>query len=90
MKRIWKTRDGTKMKIREMSTSHIQNCVKILARTQEARILAIGSSGNALHGEAAMDAFESMYDDLLENGFDESDPIQEYIETFERELLRRA
>jgi coenzyme F420-reducing hydrogenase delta subunit len=90
VRRIWKTRDGTKVTIREMATSHIQNCLRILHGVQEKRILEIGCSGSCLHGEMAIDAFERGYDDLLENGFDESDPIQEYIDTFECELLRRG
>lgn len=32
MKRIWVMKDGTKIKIKNMETSHIKNCVKMLER----------------------------------------------------------
>ena len=32
--KYWKTKDGKKLKITEMETSHIENCIKMLERNK--------------------------------------------------------
>lgn len=90
MKRVWKTRDGQVLRIRSMGTTHINNCILMLQRFQERKILSVMLSGAGLQGEMARDAFDEMFDQLLNEGFPEDDPVQEYIDSFARELVRRG
>ena len=89
-KRVWHTKDGQRLFISKMTTQHIRNCHRMLVRYQDRRIDFLGEQGAFLHGEAAVDHFDDRYDDLLENGFGEDDPIQQFIDTFEHELLKRG
>jgi hypothetical protein len=87
MRRTWTTKDGTKLKIRNMETSHIKNCIRMLERYHEnERALGWGAIGG-LSGEMAIEAAESAMLSLEENGFE--DKADEFIFAFEQELERR-
>jgi len=90
IKRYWRTKDGERLLISKMTTSHIKNCLRMINNYQERRIIAIGEQGTYLHGEEASYMFDHMYDYLLENGFDENDTTQQFIFSFENELLKRG
>lgn len=90
MKRVWVTKTGERLRIRRMETSHIVNCVRMLERYQEARILNLSSCGSMLHGEIAQADFDFHFEQLLEEGFPEDDPVEQYLDSFQSELLRRG
>jgi hypothetical protein len=90
MKRIWITKEGRRVLIRRMETSHIVNCVRLLERYQEARIANLSACGNMLHGEIAQADFDFHFEQILEEGFGEDDPMEQYLDTFRAELLRRG
>ena len=90
MKRVWVTRDGEHVKIRAMEDSHIINCIKLLRRYQNALVADIAGAGSMLHGDMAIDDFDRHFGQLLEEGFPEEDPTEQYIYAFQKELERRG
>lgn len=90
MKRVWVTKDGQRLRIRAMDTGHIVNCARLLERYQEARILRLGKFGSGLHGDIAQDDFDRHFEQILEEGFGEDDPVEQYLDSFRAELLRRG
>jgi len=87
MKRIWKTKAGEKLRIREMTTQHINNCIAVLERYNNRRLLQAESFGMCLHGEQAIFSHEEMMWKLYDYGFE--DDVDDYIFSFEQELERR-
>ena len=87
MRRTWTTKDGTKIKIKDMESSHIKNCIAMLEKyhrqEEELGWMAIGG----LHGDMAIEAAENAMLNLEENGFE--DKAEEFIFSFEQELERR-
>jgi hypothetical protein len=79
----WKTRDGKVIAVRDMETSHIQNCIRMLRRNIASRPdpYAYGEP----EGDAAQDAFNAgiRHDDYME------EQMRKQIEVFEKELKRR-
>jgi hypothetical protein len=91
MKRTWTTRSGTKIRIRDMTTSHIRNAIALIRRWQrhiegEAYVFAGG-----LQGEQAQLAMDDVLAGLEEEGFDALDGGRsgDFVEAFEAELERR-
>jgi len=87
MKRIWKTKSGQKLKIKDMSTEHIKNCINLLNRYHSAKSNSLCAFGNMLTGEIAQAHFDDMLEDLYENGW--KDKAEDYIHSFQNELNRR-
>lgn len=86
MKRKWTTREGIKLKIRDMKTSHIKNCIKMLHRYHAKELFNLYSM--PVFGEMAELDLENGIQDIEENGWE--DEAQEYIDSFEAELQRRG
>lgn len=82
---FWTTREGVKMALRDMETSHIVNCMKHLKRRKLAVELEYLSIPEP-NGEHAQDAFNSEIDSFASADVREVFPI--YIK-FEEELERR-
>jgi len=88
MKRGWKTKSGQKLKIKDMSTEHIKNCISLLNRYHSAKLNSFYAFGNLLTGDEAQVTFDDVLEDLYENGWE--DRAEDYICSFEKELERRA
>ncbi len=88
MKRVWKTKGGKKLKIRDMATSHIQNCIKVLKKYNNRKVSEILSLPIP-NGEEAACALENAIDEFIETGCELANLAEEYIESFEAELHRR-
>jgi len=87
MRRTWKTKDGTKIKIKDMESSHIKNCIRMLERCHEHEKYLGWTAIGGLTGEMAIEAAETAMLSLEENGF--NDRADEFIFAFEQELERR-
>lgn len=87
MKRIWITKTGQQLKIKDMTTEHIKNCIKVLHRYHSAVQSSMCDFGNLLQGEIAQETFDNQLADLYENGWE--DKAEEFIYTFEQELEER-
>lgn len=88
MKRVWRTKDGKRIRIRDMATSHIQNCIKVLQKYNKRKVSEILSLPTP-NGEEAAFALENAIDDFLETGCELANLAEEYIDSFEAELHRR-
>lgn len=88
MRRVWKTKQGKSVRIRDMATSHIQNCIKMLERYNQRKVSEILSMPEPFGEEAAF-ALENAIDDFLESGCELENLAEEYIESFKQELHRR-
>lgn len=80
----WTTREGVKMKVSEMETSHIENCIRILVRAIASR------PDEYMYGEPdndtmALDAFNSevRHNDQLQ------EDMENQIKVFKKELRSR-
>ncbi len=88
MKRIWKTKTGGKIRIKDMSTEHIKNCIKLLERYNTHRLHNLLSFQESLVGKQAIIHCENCIEEVLENGWE--DKSEEYILSFEKELEKRT
>jgi hypothetical protein len=69
IKTTWFQRDGTPIKIKDMSDSHLYNTIKMLERLFKQYSINLGeiwAIGSMLQGEMAQMAFEEDFDRLLE------------------------
>lgn len=84
----WTTREGKQLKISEMETSHIQNCIAMLRRNK-ARMTEAEKAGYSLsmflQGEHALDEIDRGLNELFERQMEHSRMIQ----SFENELIKR-
>lgn len=66
--RTWTTRDGQVLKIKDMETDHIVNCIKMLRRGAERKLQDEISAGynflSGVSGEFAQDAIDSELNEL--------------------------
>jgi len=87
VKRIWIMKSGEKIKIKDMTTKHIKNCIKLLKKYHSNKFSHILQFANTLQSEIAIETIENEIDDIVENGF--NDEAKEYILSFKKELERR-
>jgi len=83
----WKTKDGTVLLVRNMTKSHIKNCIAMLRRYETHLAFEAYRMAEFCNGEIAQDTLEWIGDRLLEEG---DDDVQEQISMFETELERMA
>lgn len=80
----WTTKDGQKLEPRDMTTSHIKNCLAMLKRkgaiSDQTFLSCLSAPPN---GDMAQMAWEQEINDLL------SRPIAPIIDEFEKELRMR-
>lgn len=57
--RIWTTKEGVRMKWRDMTVSHLRNTANFLRRASHANISAMYMFSAGLQGEMAQDAMDS-------------------------------
>lgn len=75
--KYWKTKKGEKLLIRDMETSHIENCIQMLEKKiKEGRTMVIHAGGH--------DADDMYYDEE-----DITEEIEEQILNFKIEILWR-
>lgn len=88
MKRIWKMKDGTKIKIKDMADSHIKNCIRMLQRHKSRKLTEMMCMPEP-QGEMAQLCVDNAIDSIL-FGDEDIDPIaQGFIDSFECELEKR-
>lgn len=80
----WKTKDGTVVKIKDMTTNHIKNCMSMIERNFESYKLSIPYPN--FNGEMAQECAEMEYDGLMQTSVDELPTYK----AFEEELIRRG
>jgi len=90
--KLWTTKTGDKIRICDMSDTHLINTIKMLERcidrlTQES-IIGCCEAGRFLHGEQALQNVEDALLDLTYNGIDPSEEIPIYNNLCD-EALRR-
>lgn len=78
----WRTKDGQLLKIKDMQTSHIQNCVRMLEKKLASRPPEQYYMGDSDYAEDAVES-ENRHNEWL------SELIESKIEQFEEELKRR-
>lgn len=81
-KPVWRTRAGEYMKIRDMETSHIQNCIRMLERKLTSRPVEQVYIGDSDYAEDAVES-ENRHNEWLTELFSEK------IKQFKHELLIR-
>ena len=83
----WKTKDNGELEIKDMDTSHIKSCIKLLEHKGyiSARTLAIYLSAPTDDmGDMALDCFNREFDDICKR------PVSAYLTEFEKELETRG
>jgi len=83
LKKIWKTKDGKNLKIKDMDTKHIKNCLKML---KERNFISIKSFNLFLN---SYDNQSDMVQLCLEREYINKIPNQ-FIDFFEEELKKRG
>jgi hypothetical protein len=86
--KLWKTRDGTKIRIRDLDDEHLLNILRLLDRVHEHNV-AQWISIPPPHGDIAQDCWEREMDTMLEADAALSFPIYAdlWTEALDRELL---
>ena len=74
MKQVWETKDGRKLKIKDMATSHIKHCINILERA---------------HNYASSSPICDIDDGMINGMVDSYFVAEGYIEAFKTELEKR-
>lgn len=73
----WKQKDGTTIRICDMTDSHLANTIAMLERAAQKHDDAFAMSPNPFHGDIAFDIVEFAQNAILE-GEDETDPANLY------------
>lgn len=74
---FWTTRDGSRIRICDMTDAHLANTIAMLERATERQDHAFAMAPNPFHGDIAFDMMESAQDAILE-GEAETDPSELY------------
>jgi hypothetical protein len=88
MKRKWVTKSGSKIRIRDMTTQHIKNCIRFLHKNREREFYSL-LAASAMFSPDSMASYyaEQEIDNYLEGEPDLE--FNEYIIAFKNELKRR-
>jgi len=78
----WITQTGEKLKVREMETSHIENCIKMLKRALDTQPEPAVYMGDSDYASDAVDQENRHNENLAEE-------LKSNIDSFKRELKRR-
>jgi len=83
---IWTTQDGREFEVSDMRTSHIINTLRMLKRKgyKSPSTVKFYITCPAPNGDAANDAFEQEFDDVINS------PTSPFIDEFETELKKRG
>ena len=73
----WKQKDGTTIRICDMTDSHLANTIAMLERSAQRHDMAFAMAPNPFRGDIAFDMMESAQDAILE-GDDETNPADLY------------
>ena len=81
---LWRTKDGQVMKIKNMETSHIENCIRLLGRTVEA--------ANHVYdwGEPEGDAAQDDFNSAVRHVENVAEMAANKIKAFKKELRHRG
>lgn len=63
--RLWRTKDGRKIRVCDMDSNHLSHTINMLRRTAEFELLEMGRFTQFLQGEMAQYFAEQDYDRLL-------------------------
>lgn len=83
----WKTKAGQAIKIKDMTSVHIQNCMRLLERNKCNEDMQVGAWASSMSGDMASYCAEQDFDNALEESVEERFPI---YKAFECELKKRA
>ena len=87
MKRIWRTKDGQKIKVSNMTIEHLRNAIGVLQRHHSSSVAMAYEAVGFFHGEIAISLAEAEID-RLEGGECDCGACQ-WIDTLKQELGRR-
>ena len=73
----WKQKDGTTIRVCDMTDSHLTNTIALLERSAQRHDDAFAMAPNPFHGDIAFDMMESAQDAILE-GDEDTDPADLY------------
>ncbi len=85
--RKWTMKNGEKIRIKDMETSHIKNCLRLLKRQTETRIGMMYDISIGIHGEEASFCIDRDIAIAEDEGFPE---LEEWAVEFQAELVRRG
>lgn len=74
-RKMWTTKDGTKIRIKDMTDSHLLTTIKMLERKHSTVILEAYCFAGSLNGEMAQYAMEGEIDRLEEGDASEWCPV---------------
>lgn len=83
---FWTTRNGERLNIRDMETSHLRNCLRLLERRKESHVKRISLLPEP-SGEMAQLAFEGELEAAMDSSVEELFPVYGKIK---EELLLRG
>jgi hypothetical protein len=89
----WVMRNGEKIALRDMGTSHIKNCIAMLRRADARdirRLVTASAFVNTLNGEMATYFAEQEMDRLADALLGDSIAREWWVKRFETELKRRG
>jgi hypothetical protein len=88
MKKVWITKTGSRLKIRNMTTQHIKNCISFLYKNREREFYSVVAASSMFSPDSMASYYaEQGIDDYLEGEPDLE--FNEYIIAFRHELKRR-
>lgn len=80
---FWTTRDGKRLNVMDMETSHIKNCIRMLERTIDSYPGEQVYMGDSYNAEQAVESENRLNEDKLER-------LQYSVRRLEAELMRRG
>ena len=73
--KMWKTKDGQKIRVRDLGDRHLLNIVRLLERTHQREVDATLLAPCPFHGDMAIDAFDAMQLQAMKSEPDDFYPI---------------